>query len=812
MRTRSVVHVCVDRPSAGANSKPDCLADSCSGKDTSPTRLLIAALMLAASPASIALAQTTSTLPPVVVEGQKAKKKKAAAPVKQAPPPAPAPVATQPTQDPVGSYKVERASSPKMTGPLLDTPQTITVVPGTIIEERGNTNLTEVLKNTPGISFSAGENGFGSGLSNFQIRGFDSTGNIFIDGVRDSGNYKRDTFNVERVEVIKGAAADNGRGGAAGYVNIVTKTPTLENFIEGEASLAWDQYNSEVRKRATFDVNQVSGNVAVRLNGMVEDGGVAGRDIAESSAFGLAPSIAFGLGTRFRALFSYEHLQRNDLPDWGVPAAMTPGMVNYNPLATQAGRDTFYGLRSDFDDVQSDAVTARFEYDLAPGITISNQTRYARTDRAARYTIPTAFVPATNQVTTQLQYYDRTNDIISNQTNLLGTFIAGGLKHVLSTGLEVSRETSAASQFGTTTDPGGVKADLTNPDPGRFNGPFLAPVGRNTVEIDTAGAYLYDTVHLNRQWQLVGGLRVGHYSYSVAGVDAPAEDSYTTLGGKIGLVYKPVENGALYISYGRSGLPPGAYLSNADISRSNDSQATPNLVPGADPVEIDNYEAGVKWDFFGGRLTTTAAVFRTEMSSIAYKGNTGLGFPPIVYGTQIVEGLELGVAGNLTERLKVFGGVTWLESERRHGAAVDEAAKLAGGSDYTANPAAGFPGATTTNGDELAFTPNFFANLWLTYALTEKLTVGGGVRYVGESWLGRPADANRIIPNGRFGKLPDYFVVNLMASYELTPNWDLRFNVDNVFDETYAVSTNWPGSRVFLGDPRTFRIGAAFKY
>jgi catecholate siderophore receptor len=771
-------------------------------------RRFTAALFLAASPLSLALGQ--STLPPVNVEAT-AKKKKATGARKAAPQPPPPAAPAAATEEPPGSYKVEQASSPKMTGPLLDTPQTVTVVPGTIIQERGATNLTEVLKNTPGISFSAGENGFGSSLTNFQIRGFDTTGNVFVDGVRDSGNYTRDTFNVDRVEVVKGAAADNGRGGAGGYVNIVTKTPAFHNFVAGEISIGFDKYNSDIRTRATTDINQRSGGTAVRLNTMIENGGVAGREIAEANAWGVAPSIAFGLGSPFRAIFSYEHLQRNDLPDWGVSAATIPGMVNYNPLAAQAGRDTFYGLRSDFDDVRSDAVTARFEYDLAPGITISNQTRYAQTDRAARYTIPTAFV-APNQVTTQLQYYDRTNDIISNQTNLLGTVIAGGLKHVLSTGLEVSRETSVAGQFGTTTDPGGTKADLFNPDPGRFNGPYLSPVGRNTVEIDTVGAYLYDTIHLNRQWQLVGGLRVDHYSYSVAGVDAPAEDSYTTLGGKIGLVYKPVENGALYISYGRSGLPPGAYLSNADISRSNDSQATPNLVPGADPVEIDNYEAGVKWDFFGGRLTTTAAVFRTEMSSIAYKGNTGLGFPPIVYGTQIVEGVELGIAGNLTERLKVFGGVTWLESERRHGAAVDEAAKLAGGSDYTANPAAGFPGATTTNGDELAFTPNFFANLWLTHAVTEKLTVGGGVRYVGESWLGRPADANRIIPNGRFGKLPDYFVVNFMASYELTPNWDLRFNIDNAFDETYAVSTNWPSTRVFLGDPRTFRLGAAFKY
>lgn len=793
----------VDRLPGSAEPKSAALPTLPLPQCTDAARRFTAALFLAASPVSVALAQ--STLPPLSVETTEKKKRpptarKAAAQPAQA---TPAESVAGPAGLPPDSYNVQDASSPKMTGPLLDTPQTVTVVPGTIIQERGNTNLTEVLKNTPGISFSAGENGFGSGLSNFQIRGFDSTGNIFIDGVRDSGNYPRDTFNIDRVEVVKGAAADNGRGSAGGYVNIVTKTPTLENFVSGETSLSFDEYNSEVRKRATIDVNQRSGTTAVRLNGMIEDGGVAGRDIAEANAWGLAPSIAFGLGTRFRAIFSYEHLERNDLPDWGVPAALIPGMLNFNKTAAKASRDNFYGLNSDFDDVRADAVTARFEYDLAPGFTISNQTRWSHTDRSARYTIPTAFV-APDKATTQMQFYDRVNEAISNQTNLSGTIYAGSLKHVISTGVEVMRETSDALTFGTVTDPGGTKTSIFDPNPGRFGGPFAGPTGSNALEVDTIAAYFYDTIHLNKQWQLVGGLRVDHYSYSIDGLaGGPADDSYTTVGGKIGIVYKPVKEGSFYASYGRSGLPPGSYLSNPDISRAGD-QAFPGIVIGADPVEIDNYEVGVKWDFFGGRLSATAAAFRTEKGNIAYKGDTGKGFPPIAYGTQIVEGIELGIAGNITERLKVFGGVTWLDSERRHGAAVDAAAKLAGGSDYGT--------VITTSGDELAFTPNFFANLWLTYAVTDRFTIGGGVRYVGDSWLGRPDDAGRIIPNGKFGKLPDYFVVNLMASYELTKNIDLRFNIDNVFDETYAVSSNWPGNRVFLGEPRTFRIGTAFKY
>ena len=118
----------------------------------------------------------------------------------------------------------------------------------------------------------------------------------------------------------------------------------------------------------------------------------------------------------------------------------------------------------------------------------------------------------------------------------------------------------------------------------------------------------------------------------------------------------------------------------------------------------------------------------------------------------------------------------------------------------------------STDGDELSFTPNFSATLWMTYDVTDQFTLGGGVQYVGDSWIGRPDDAQRVIPNGKYGKLPDYFLVNFMASYDLTDNVDLQFNIDNVFDEEYAISTNWPGQRATLGAPRTYRIGTSFDF
>lgn len=810
-------------------------------KDISSVKFVTAFAVLAAAPATVAQAQQgaepADELPPLVVETKAKKKTQAVAKKKAAPtspvPQAPSvePVAERPQTPPLpgqagpvapGQYNAEFSTSNKITGPLLDTPQTVTVIPGTIISERGATNLSQALRNTPGITFDAGENGFATSTNNFKLRGFDTSGSIFVDGVRNSGSFARDMFNVEQVEVVKGAAADNGRGGAAGYVNIITKTPQLENFVRGEASLSFDDYGTDPLFRSTIDVNQRIGSVAVRMNGMIEDGGVMGRDVAEAEAYGLAPSIAFGLGTETRAIFSYERLQRNDLPDWGVPGAMVKGLPRYNAVAGRASRDNFYGLASDFDDVEGDRVMARFEHDLSSGVTITNQTVWERADRVARYTIPTGYegtaVPA-QHVPTQVQFYDRVNESFSNQTNLAARFSTGAFSHTVSAGIEVTRETSDANRFGTISCTGGTPtaivnanlcADAFNPNPYRRPGDPLNPTQVNSVEIDTVAAYFYDTVQLTRQLELVGGLRVEHYDVKIdasgtgnLGV-ASYDDSDTTLGGKIGLVYKPASNGTLYASYGVSALPPGSYLSNPDISRTG-GNAYPGLIPGADTVYFQNYEIGAKWDFFGGKLSTTAAAFYTLKEDVPH-GEVG----EIYYGDQAVRGIELGIAGNLTERWKVFGGLLLLDSEISHGAAMD--AYLCGENPADYGTTAGNCAGISTNGDELAGTPNFSATLWMTYDVTDAFTVGGGVQYAGDAWMGRPDDALRIVKNGVYGKLPDYFLVNLMASYDLTDNVALQFNVDNVFDEEYAITTNWNGTRATLGAPRTYRIGTSFDF
>lgn len=716
-------------------------------------------------------------------------------------------------------YVVETArAASKMTALPVNTPQTISVVPLDVFNAQGAQNLTDVLRNTPGVTFSAGENGFSTNTNNFSLRGFDSSGNVFIDGSRDSGNYARDVFNLERVEVAKGPAADNGRGGAGGYVNLVTKTPLRESFARGSASYGVDTYDGNEPVRATFDLNRsIGAGAAFRLNLLAQDGGVPGRREVEKDAWGIAPSIAFGLDRDTQVTFALQHVEQNERPDWGVPSAMIEGTFRFDPAASAAARDNFYGLASDHDDVDATSLLARVEHDFRAGFYLTNQTRWSTTERDAAYTVPTGYTAATQSVATQLQGYYRESDTVTNLTNVGTSFDTGSVRHTLVAGLELSRERSAASRFPTPTMPA---TDLFAPDSGRAVGVLPAATQANDIDLDTTALYVYDTLEFSERWQLTGGLRAEQYDVRIASrslvTGLPiAPDGYTvdesTLSGKVGIVYKPASNGSVYFAVSTASLPPGSFLSNPDISREGDN-AFPGLVGQNSSVakvqRAVNYELGTKWEFADSRLSATAAVFQTERRNIAMTGMTpGVPGSPVElqgYGKQIVDGLELGVSGALTDNWQIFAGALFMDSERRHSEYLDEARRLANPGDYGA--------VLRTSGDELAFTAKRSASIWTTYGLPGGFTIGGGVRYVGDSWVGRPDDADRIIPNGTFGKLPSYTVTSLLMTYEASERVFVRLNIDNVTDETYAASMNWPAQRVFLGPPRFYLLSADFRF
>ncbi len=377
-----------------------------------------------------------------------------------------------------GSYKVDRADSPKFTAPLLDTPRSVVVVPAQVIKDSGSATLVEALRTVPGITFGAAEGGNPIGDRPF-IRGFDAQGSTFLDGVRDIGAQSREVFAVDSIEVVKGSdSVFGGRGNAGGTINVVSKLPKADNFATASAS-----YGNADYKRITADVNYRLGDmVAVRIAGMWHDQDVAGRDAIFQKRWGVAPSVTIGIDSPTRLTAAYYHLDTDELPDSGIPylytATNTPNLgYSYSEPAigtvTTAGgvigkvkRSTFYGLKDrDFRDSRTDQATLRFEHDFGDHLHVRNTSRYSHTYQAYIFLLPddsngnvygtTATNPTVapfNQ-TSGGQVWRRANtrygftDSIINQTDLFGTFDTGSIKHSFAAGSEFSWEKAQRGAF-----------------------------------------------------------------------------------------------------------------------------------------------------------------------------------------------------------------------------------------------------------------------------------------------------------------------------------------------------------------------------
>ena len=224
-------------------------------------------------------------------------------------------------------FKADKASSPKYTEALVNTPQTIVVIKKELIEQQGALTLTDALRNTPGVgTFFLGENGNTNTGDAVYMRGFDASSSIYVDGVRDIGSISRDVFNIEQIDVLKGpAGTDGGRGSPTGSINLVSKTPNLENSINSLITVG-----SGKQKRATADWNRVidtDSGTAFRLNLLKQDSGNAARDEVKNERWAIAPSVTFGLGKPTRVTASFLHVDQDNVPDGGVPTIGLPGYV-----------------------------------------------------------------------------------------------------------------------------------------------------------------------------------------------------------------------------------------------------------------------------------------------------------------------------------------------------------------------------------------------------------------------------------------------------------------------------------------------------
>lgn len=718
------------------------------------------------------------------------------------------------------SYKADRLSSSKQTQPILDIPQVVNVVKKELLLDQGATTLMEALRNTPGITQQLGENGNTAAGDTFQMRGFSTQASTFVDGVRDLGAVTRDVFNLEQVEVVKGpSGGDIGRGASSGYINLVTKQANLENSTSG--TLGWNTGNST---RATIDLNRrLNDDSAIRLNALVQDGGVAGRDEVQNTNYSIAPSFATGLGTPTRVYLSGQFVRQNNTPDGGISSIGMPGFYNAN-AALRAGsrvdRENFYGNSSDYEKVNADMVTAKVEHDFGNNTTVRNTTRWGRTSMDRLLSSPNSLAagnavnpadPSTWTVGISRQRVDQTNEILANQTNVNTELNLGGMKHSLSYGLELMKESQDTPSFGFPTGTATPVQNLYAPS-ASLDMSAPPPTGAYTNgKTTTVSVYAFDTIELSKNWLLNGGVRIDDYKTetnavtkvnSVVGTRgyngdyfpgyangalAPTSksDSDTLVSWKLGAVYKPVSNGSIYAATANSYLPPGG--SNFGLSSTGGINT-----PGFKPQQTRSVELGTKWDLLNKRLNLSAAAYRTTA-----KNELALEDPldptsAVPGGEREVKGFELGAVGQLTENWQVSAGIATMDTKIKAGSVRENT-----------NP------STSATGVATRWSPDLTATLWTSYSLG-KWSFGGGARYMSEQK--RIVDPTIDLSEENMPAIPSYAVYDAMISYKVDKNVTLRLNVYNLTDKFYINTMNNAGGRVTLGLPRSATLTAQFQF
>lgn len=673
-----------------------------------------------------------------------------------------------------GSLKTESSAIGKLNQKLKDIPQSVTVVSKQLLEDQAVSNLKDALRNVPGITFAAGEGGRTG--DQVVIRGFSAFTDTYLDGMRDIGQYNRDTFNLEKVEVLKGASSMLfGRGSTGGVVNQASKTPFAGSLVAGEIGVGSNRFT-----RSTFDINQAfSDTAAMRVNLMATDDG-SDRGPAKSQRFGIAPSLAFGLGEPTTVVLSYFHQKEDNVPDYGIP---------FNANTQQpidVPRDRFYGLNSDFEKTQTDIVTAKITHRFSDDLVLSNQLRFNRFWRDVSPTAPRipGITPSnpvmdSSRINRSKPMRDGTDWSWNNQTDLVSKFDTGSVRHTLLTGVELSKEKSDTSRYALLNTPPSTTVGV--PDPGVPVDLSRYRSSNTQFDASNIGLYAMDTLELTPQWKAVVGARFDRFSgdYKIragnrdGSVNQDPSRSYdvsrtdNVWSWRSGLIWQPSTAQSYYLSYGTSFNPSG------------EAYALDKATAKVDPEKNRNIELGAKWDLFDGDASLRAALFRIEKTN---ERNTDANDPNTVLlsGKRHTDGVEVEGAGRLTERWDVFAGLTLMKSR------IDKAAPPA-------------LGAAGTEGNMPRYTPKVTANLWTTYKFTEEVIGGFGLTHVGKRYA-HEANTNY---------LPAYTVANAMLAYE-TRKYKVQLNVNNLANKTYF-DGGYP-AHATLGTPREAQLTVSFKY
>ncbi len=702
---------------------------------------------------------------------------------------------------PVKGYNAKKSSSSTRTDTeLRDTPQSITVIPQDLIKDQSIQSISQAIQYVPGVQAAQGEGNRDALI----FRGNATTGDFFLDGLRDDVQTYRDLYNTDRLEVLKGPnGMAFGRGGAGGAINRVTKQAGWDPVAEFIAS-----YGAYDYKRVSGDYGQaLNDEVAFRINGVYEDSG-SYRDGVDIERFGITPTVTIRPNSQTKIVLSTEYFKDKRTADRGQTSQSTtnPGTANVASVANPdfnrrpfdiGDHSSFFGsAKLSPTETETVAFNASVEHSFDNGIGVKNSTRYANYNKYYQnvFADSPAGLNGNFLVRGYVDFTDRENLI--NQTDLTYTANWGAVEHKLLAGLELAKQDTDNSRLsaffnnnfttsGTQVTLNANNATEISNTPVSFRANFVNgnnAFRNNQSTVDVIGLYMQDQVKLSEHWQAIVGLRHDRFTTDFDGVrrnattNAPISESFkvtdTFLSPRAGLIFKPVEAVSLYGNYSVSYVPrAGDQLTSLTVTNASFK-----------PEKFINYEIGAKWDV-NPNLALTAAVYKLERENVQVTDPNNNNLQILVDG-QETKGVELGITGDITDKWSVFGGIAFQDGEvtKQHGSGSGAILK----------------------GAELGQTPDRTLSLWNKYEINDMWAVALGIVSTSDRYAISPTASQSTL-------LPGYTRYDAAIYGKFSEKLRLQVNLENLTNKEYALFAH-NNQNITPGSPLTGRATLIYSF
>ena len=633
--------------------------------------------------------------------------------------------------------------------PIIDVPQTLSIVTDDEIRKQGFRELGDIVRYTPGVNTSQGE----GHRDSIVFRGVRSTADFYLDGVRDDVQYYRSLYNLEQVEILRGPnALLFGRGGTGGIINRVTKKAVLDEQF-GSFDMGADSFGAF---DFAVDYNVSTGEKsALRIN-FHSDTLENHRDYYDGDRYGFNPTLRLEISPATTLDLSYEHADHERFIDRGVPT------LNGEPV--EAFEEIVFGdTDTNLQTLRADIYRANLSHEFSDTRKGNLVVQYSDFQKLYKNYYASGYSGGdTFTADGYLDPTERNNLIISG--NIVNEFQTGSAKHTLLVGAEIidtENENYRYNTFFITTEDDNEVFNITRPINFGVNAAgvrtyndFTADLKSSTQsDIEVTSIYIQDQIDVTDNFKVLLGGRLDNFDITVRDIKKGTSESREDeeFSPRAGLIYKPQENISLYVSYAESFLPrSGEQFKKLDANAAR-----------LDPDVYESTEVGVKWDIRPG-LSFTASYFDSEQTVATRDSDTGENSE--IVGLQ-VDGIELELKGQVTEKLSLAIGYSDLDGE-------------------------------TAKGGEPREIPEYTASLWATYEVNDRFGIGLGITSQGES----------NIKNDKPGLiLPDYTRVDFAAYYDLADDLSIQLNVENVTDELYFPHSH-STHQASVGEPLNARI------